>query len=172
MLKEGKKLHNQGISWKRMENLGLEYRYMARHLSGQITLDQMIEQLNSKIWQYARRQKTWFRRNPSGQVIRAGKNIQWYQIGPKTTQKIIKHNGQGDYEQRQNEILDLIISALDYVIKAEIAHHHESRAQNPRPLIIELITFAQDIKSDAEADQIYTHAQHKFNDCFGYLHHR
>ncbi len=81
MLKEGQNLHKQGISWKRMENLGLEYRYMARHLSGQITLDQMIEQLNSKIWQYARRQKTWFKRN---------KDIQWYQIGPKTTQKIIR----------------------------------------------------------------------------------
>ena len=65
MLKEGLRLHKQGISWKRMEDLGLEYRYMARHLSGQITLEQMIEQLNSKIWQYARRQKTWFRRNKS-----------------------------------------------------------------------------------------------------------
>ena len=81
MLKEGQMLHKQGISWKRLENLGLEYRYMARHLTGQITLEQMIEQLNSKIWQYARRQKTWFRRN---------KDIQWYQIGPKTSQKIVK----------------------------------------------------------------------------------
>ena len=68
MLKEGQNLHKQGISWKRMENLGLEYRYMARYLSGQITKEQMIEQLNSKIWQYARRQKTWFKRN---------KNIIW-----------------------------------------------------------------------------------------------
>ena len=80
MLEESKKLHKQGISWKRMENLGLEYRYMARYLKGEISLDQMIEQLNSKIWQYARRQKTWFRRN---------KNITWYEIGKKTNQKII-----------------------------------------------------------------------------------
>ena len=80
MLEEGKKLHQQGISWKRMENLGLEYRYMARYLSKQISLEQMVEQLNSKIWQYARRQKTWFRRN---------KNISWYEIGPKTNKKII-----------------------------------------------------------------------------------
>jgi tRNA dimethylallyltransferase len=63
MLKEGLKLHKQGISWQRMENLGLEYRYMSRHLSGKISLDQMIIELNNKIWQYARRQKTWFRRN-------------------------------------------------------------------------------------------------------------
>jgi tRNA dimethylallyltransferase len=63
MLKEGLKLHKQCISWQRMENLGLEYRYMSRHLSGKISLDQMIIELNNKIWQYARRQKTWFRRN-------------------------------------------------------------------------------------------------------------
>lgn len=81
MLSEAKRLHKQGISWKRMEELGLEYRYMSRHLSGQITLEQMITELNSKIWQYARRQKTWFRRN---------KNIKWYQIGPKTNNKITK----------------------------------------------------------------------------------
>lgn len=82
MLREGQRLHKGGVSWRRMENLGLEYRYMARHLSGQITLEQMIEQLNSKIWQYARRQKTWFKRN---------KDIQWYQIGPKANQKIIAY---------------------------------------------------------------------------------
>lgn len=82
MLQEGLKLHKQGISWKRLENLGLEYRYMARHLSGKITLEQMITELNSKIWQYARRQKTWFKRN---------KDIQWYEVGPKTTQKIINN---------------------------------------------------------------------------------
>jgi len=82
MLTEGQRLHNQGISWKRMENLGLEYRYIARYLNKQITLNQMIEQLNSKIWQYARRQKTWFKRK---------KNIIWYQIGPKTSKKIISN---------------------------------------------------------------------------------
>ena len=82
MLNEAKKLHDQGLSWKRMENLGLEYRYMARHLNGQITKDQMINELNSKIWQYARRQKTWFKRN---------KSIKWYQVGPKTNQKIISY---------------------------------------------------------------------------------
>ena len=81
MLQEGSRLHKQGLSWKRMGDLGLEYRYMARYLQGQITKDQMINELNSKIWQYARRQKTWFKRN---------KDIQWYQIGPKTNQRIIR----------------------------------------------------------------------------------
>jgi len=80
MINEVKKLHNQGTSWKRLENLGLEYRYVARYLRGQIAKSQMIEELNTKIWQYARRQRTWFKRN---------KNIVWYKIDPQTTQKII-----------------------------------------------------------------------------------
>ena len=64
-----------------MEALGLEYRYMARYLSGQITKEQMITELNSKIWQFARRQKTWFKRN---------KQIYWFDIIKKNS--IIKVN--------------------------------------------------------------------------------
>ncbi len=80
MVKEAEELHKQGLSWKRMEGLGLEYRYLARYLTGKINEEQMINELNSKIWQYARRQKTWFKKN---------KNIHWYLIGPKTTEKIL-----------------------------------------------------------------------------------
>jgi len=80
MLEEAKKLHKQGMGWKRMENLGLEYRYLSRYLTGQILKEQMMTELNSKIWQYARRQKTWFKRN---------KKIQWYQINHKINQKVI-----------------------------------------------------------------------------------
>jgi tRNA dimethylallyltransferase len=90
MLREGKRLHKEGLSWKRMETLGLEYRYMARYLNRQINKEQMISELNSKIWQYARRQKTWFRRNPSDQIIRAGKNIIW--LNPLKKSDIIKAN--------------------------------------------------------------------------------
>jgi tRNA dimethylallyltransferase len=82
MLKEGKRLHKQGLSWKRMESLGLEYRYMARYSSGKISLEQMIKELNSKIWQFARRQKTWFRRDES---------IKWYKVGEKTNREIISY---------------------------------------------------------------------------------
>jgi tRNA dimethylallyltransferase len=45
-----------------MKQLGLEYRYMAMHLLEEITLEEMIELLNIKIGQYAKRQRTWFRR--------------------------------------------------------------------------------------------------------------
>ncbi|MFA6552348.1 MAG: tRNA (adenosine(37)-N6)-dimethylallyltransferase MiaA [Candidatus Paceibacterota bacterium] len=61
MIAEAKKLHKNGLSWKRMEELGLEYRYLARYLQNKITREQMIERLSSEIWQYVRRQKTWWR---------------------------------------------------------------------------------------------------------------
>ena len=63
MVAEAKRLHRQGLSWTRMEELGLEYRYLARFIQGKITKAEMIAQLNTEIWHYARRQMTWFRRD-------------------------------------------------------------------------------------------------------------
>ena len=63
MLKEAHNLHTQGLSWKRMRELGLEYRFMADHLTGKISKDEMITLLETAIWQYAKRQRTWFKRN-------------------------------------------------------------------------------------------------------------
>ncbi len=64
MIKEVKDLHEkQKISWKRMDKLGLEYRYCARYLQRKISRQEMIENLYTEIWHYAKRQKTWFKRN-------------------------------------------------------------------------------------------------------------
>ena len=63
MIKEVENLHAKGLSYKRMESLGLEYRYMARFLKKEITREQMISELETKIWQYAKRQRMWFKRN-------------------------------------------------------------------------------------------------------------
>jgi tRNA dimethylallyltransferase len=63
MLKEIANLHAQGISWKRMEALGLEYRYGALHLQGKISKQEMLTKLETEIWHYAKRQKTWFKRD-------------------------------------------------------------------------------------------------------------
>lgn len=69
MIEEAKRLHREGISWKRMEELGLEYRYLAQYLQGKITKKQMTEGLEQAIWQYAKRQRTWFKRD---------KRITWF----------------------------------------------------------------------------------------------
>jgi tRNA dimethylallyltransferase len=69
MLAETKRLHKQGLSYKRMEELGLEYRYMARHLQGKLTRQEMLEELEKEIVKYAKRQMTWFKKN---------KDIRWF----------------------------------------------------------------------------------------------
>lgn len=63
MIDEVQHLHTQGLSYERMEALGLEYRYIARYLAGHITEADMRTQLEQKIWQYARRQMTYWKRN-------------------------------------------------------------------------------------------------------------
>mgnify|MGYP003525270983 CR=1 FL=1 len=63
MLREIKNLHDSGVSWKRMNDLGLEYRYGALYLQGKLSKQEMIEKLNTEIWHYAKRQRTWFKRD-------------------------------------------------------------------------------------------------------------
>ena len=63
MIAEAKRVHAQGLSYKRMEELGLEYRYLSRLLQKKITRQEFAVQLERAIWQYAKRQQRWFRRN-------------------------------------------------------------------------------------------------------------
>ncbi len=70
LIAEIRRLREKGkLSWQRLDALGLEYRYVSRHLRGAITRDELEQTLEQKIWQYARRQKTWFKRN---------KKIRWF----------------------------------------------------------------------------------------------
>ena len=63
MLKEVVRLHEEGVSYKRMEALGLEYRFLARFLQKKLTKKEMLNNLETAIVQYAKRQYTWFRRD-------------------------------------------------------------------------------------------------------------
>lgn len=72
MLEEVEALHMAGLSWAKLESFGLEYRYIAQYLQGQITYKEMYEQLNTRIHQFAKRQDTWFRR-----MERKGVAIDW-----------------------------------------------------------------------------------------------
>lgn len=60
---EGRKLHRQGLSLSRMHELGLEYHYLALWLSGDISKRTLEDELGTAIWQYAKRQRTWFRKD-------------------------------------------------------------------------------------------------------------
>jgi tRNA dimethylallyltransferase len=62
MVSEVKKLHEAGLSWRRLESLGLEYRYLALFLQNKLSKADMLTQLELAIWHYAKRQRTWFKK--------------------------------------------------------------------------------------------------------------
>jgi tRNA dimethylallyltransferase len=62
MIKEVENLRKQGISWKKLEGFGLEYRFVSRYLQNKITYGQMVEQIQKESENYAKRQMTWFTR--------------------------------------------------------------------------------------------------------------
>jgi len=63
MVAEAKNLHAKGLSWRRMHQLGLEYRYLALYLQKKITKAELTEELEKRIWDYARRQRMYWKRN-------------------------------------------------------------------------------------------------------------
>lgn len=65
MIEEVKGLHLQGLSFERMEELGLEYRYIAKFLQGSMTFEEMRDAIETKSRQYAKRQMTWLKRDGS-----------------------------------------------------------------------------------------------------------
>lgn len=71
MIAEAEGLHDKGLTFKRMDELGLEYRYLARFLQKKITKEEMIQKLTAEIWKYAKRQKTWFKRD---------RRIVWFEL--------------------------------------------------------------------------------------------
>lgn len=59
---EVKNLHEAGVSWKRLESLGLEYRYLAQYLQNKISKQAMLDAIEKESWRYAKRQRTWFKK--------------------------------------------------------------------------------------------------------------
>lgn len=81
MIKEVKNLHKNGVSWKRLESFGLEYRWIAKYLQGKMTLEKMKEKLFQEIKNYAKRQMTWLNKD---------KRIHWIR-NQKETEKLVKN---------------------------------------------------------------------------------
>jgi tRNA dimethylallyltransferase len=72
LIEEVAALHRRGVSYDALEFYGLEYRFVAQHLQGQLNRNDMFQKLNSAIHQFAKRQETWFRR-----MERQGIDIHW-----------------------------------------------------------------------------------------------
>lgn len=62
MVEEVESLMNSGVESRMLKYYGLEYKYIAMHLLGEISYDDMVGLLNTAIHQFAKRQMTWFRR--------------------------------------------------------------------------------------------------------------
>lgn len=58
-------LNDKGVSFERLHSFGLEYRYGADYIQKKLTLEEFKEILTTKTWQFAKRQMTWFKANPS-----------------------------------------------------------------------------------------------------------
>ena len=72
MIEEVERLYNNGIAWEKLESYGLEYRYVALYLKGELRWNDMFQKLNSSIHAFAKRQETWFRH-----MERNGAVIHW-----------------------------------------------------------------------------------------------
>ncbi|MFH0804219.1 MAG: tRNA (adenosine(37)-N6)-dimethylallyltransferase MiaA [Candidatus Zambryskibacteria bacterium] len=65
LLKEVQNLHKKGLSWKRMAEIGLEYKIVSLFLQNKISKPEMIRRMQIETYQYAKRQMTWFKKDKS-----------------------------------------------------------------------------------------------------------
>ncbi len=72
MIDEVRTLLDKGLTPEQLEYYGLEYKYLTKYLTGELTYDEMFDQLNTAIHQFAKRQMTWFRH-----MERNGARIWW-----------------------------------------------------------------------------------------------
>ncbi len=75
MIEEAKRLRKNGLTLKRMKQLGLEYGFLADYLDKKIdNMDELIRRLQWQIHGYIRRQLTWFKKE---------QDIIWFNIDDK-----------------------------------------------------------------------------------------
>ena len=72
MIEEVRQLLDSGVDSEKLLYYGLEYKFITRHILGQLSYDEMVNRLNIAIHQFSKRQMTWFRR-----MQRKGFVINW-----------------------------------------------------------------------------------------------
>jgi tRNA dimethylallyltransferase len=83
MIKEVERLHQEGLSYKKIQAFGLGYFWIPEYLNKRITLEELYEKVYSSEKDYAKRQMTWFAKD---------KRILWlekYQDMKKELEKFI-----------------------------------------------------------------------------------
>ena len=85
MIEEVETLHRRGVSWATLEDFGLEYRFVAQYLQQHFNRNDLMQKLNSAIFQFAKRQETWFRR-----MERQGVRIHWLEAEKSPLQELLE----------------------------------------------------------------------------------
>ncbi|MCD4705597.1 tRNA (adenosine(37)-N6)-dimethylallyltransferase MiaA [bacterium] len=84
LIGEIKMLRKKGVSWKRFEEFGLEYKWVSYYLRKKVSYEEMQEFILKDIKKFAKRQMTWFKRD---------KRIRWiknYNEAKKLTKEFLK----------------------------------------------------------------------------------
>ncbi|MCX8090034.1 MAG: tRNA (adenosine(37)-N6)-dimethylallyltransferase MiaA [Verrucomicrobiae bacterium] len=74
LVEETQRLLARGLEQNRTAMQALGYRQVVEHLRGHRSLPETIELVKRRTWQFARRQLTWFRRQP---------NVEWLDVSPQ-----------------------------------------------------------------------------------------
>ena len=80
LITEVKRLKKSGLSWKKIEEFGIHYRVLSQYLQKKLNYEEMIENSLKELYDYARRQMTWFKRE---------KRIHWVK-NQKEAEKLVK----------------------------------------------------------------------------------
>jgi tRNA dimethylallyltransferase len=93
LVEEVKKLIDSGITYERLVKFGLEYKFVALYIKGELNFNDMFQKLNNAIHDFAKRQMTWFRK-----MEREGVKINWIDKSnyKKAVELISKHTFKAD----------------------------------------------------------------------------
>lgn len=83
MIEEVKAILEKGVQTEDLIYYGLEYKYVTLYVIGKLSYDEMFEQLEIAIHQFAKRQMTWFRG-----MEKRGLNIHWINSQLNDNEKI------------------------------------------------------------------------------------
>lgn len=81
LIEEALTIHKQGLSFKRMDELGLEFKYLAKYLKGDINKESLIREIQASTRRYAKRQLTWFKKE---------KDIKWFDVSKNNWDALVE----------------------------------------------------------------------------------
>lgn len=92
LLEEVENLNKSGLSWKRMSEIGLEYKLVALYLQNKISKEVMVERMQIETHQYAKRQMTWFKKSKDVEWVNPKNRKESRKVFSFTLYKIVKNS--------------------------------------------------------------------------------